>query len=169
MVEFFKYIFRPYLGKIKGRLNKAVAMQEQLNLFSEHYFGSNYISLEPHWKNEFQNSLILLVMSHQYAKEESISSMISSLDFSIIRDPMYKYSKKTEDRFFDHSPLAYLFWWFSSRAQAQQFVMQSLKAKKGNDNQFNAERVQEEIQRMREELSSQGGTGDPFKAFISSL
>ena len=47
-------------------------------------------------KTEFTAMLSLVVLSHRHNKEESITKKKekSELDFTIVRDTMYKYSKK---------------------------------------------------------------------------
>ena len=48
---------------------------------------------------EFAGMLSLVVLSHRHNKEESINKCASAkkgeLDFTIVRDTMYKYSKKS--------------------------------------------------------------------------
>jgi hypothetical protein len=48
-------------------------------------------------RTEFTGMLSLVVLSHRHNKEESIhkcSAKKGELDFSLVRDTMYKYSKK---------------------------------------------------------------------------
>jgi len=51
------------------------------------------------------NSVTMIVFSHRYSKEdkfiiEAEQEYNSLVDFSIVRDVMYKYSKKAQDRYF---------------------------------------------------------------------
>jgi hypothetical protein len=66
---------------------------------------------------EFAGMLSLVVLSHRHNKEESINKCASAkkgeLDFTIVRDTMYKYSKKSQERFFKNAYLAFLFIGFS--------------------------------------------------------
>ncbi len=68
--------------------------------------------------------LSLVVLSHRHNKEESISKKKdkNELDFSLVRDTMYKYSKKVQERFFRNSPLAFLFIAFSSSPEGIEFI-----------------------------------------------
>ena len=68
-------------------------------------------------RSEFIGMLSLVVLSHRHNKEESISKSKAKkgeLDFSLVRDTMYKYSKKAQERFFKNAFLAFLFIGFSS-------------------------------------------------------
>lgn len=56
--------------------------------------------------------LMAVVHSHRHNKEDAFLSE-SSVDFSLVRDTMYKYSKKAQERFFSIPVFAYLFAWFA--------------------------------------------------------
>jgi len=63
------------------------------------------------------SALTMVVLSHRHNKEDSIASKKddrNELDFTIVRDTMYKYSKKAQDRFFSNHFLAFLFVHFAS-------------------------------------------------------
>lgn len=51
--------------------------------------------------------MLQIVLSHHFQKPEIINMLANSLqtkqacDFTTVRDTMYKYSKKAEDKFFD--------------------------------------------------------------------
>ena len=48
---------------------------------------------------EFVTMLMVVVHSHRHNKEDDFISE-TSIDFSLVRDTMYKYSKKAQERFF---------------------------------------------------------------------
>jgi hypothetical protein len=78
--------------------------------------------------------LSLVVLSHRHNKEESITKKKDKyeLDFSIVRDTMYKYSKKVQERFFKNSPLAFLFIAFAASPEGMDFINQKFN-EKGQD------------------------------------
>jgi hypothetical protein len=62
-----------------------------------------------------------VVHSHRHNKEETSEIITTSaaddqanVDFSLVRDTMYKYSKNAQKRFFKNPALAFLFAWFAS-------------------------------------------------------
>ena len=64
----------------------------------------------------------MIVFSHRYSKGDKFileseacanSQMMSPIDFTIIRDTMYKYSKKAQDRYFSFPIESFLFAAFS--------------------------------------------------------
>jgi len=60
-------------------------------------------------QNKFMDMLAMVVLSHRHNKEETISKNEKEFDFSIVRDTMYKYSKKAQERFFKVPALAHLY------------------------------------------------------------
>jgi hypothetical protein len=95
------------------------------------------------------NTMMMIVFSHRYCKgdlfiHEAINNVNeNSIDFSIVRDVMYKYSKKAQDRFFSHPIDAFLFATFSLSDEGIQF----LKSKP--DNMGDAHK----LQRLQHDLS----------------
>ena len=62
----------------------------------------------------------LLVFSHRHNKNDEFLKD-PFIDFSIVREPMYKYSKQAQDRFFDHSTFAFMFAWLEANPDAKIF------------------------------------------------
>ena len=62
-----------------------------------------------------------VVHSHRHNKEDSFLSE-SPIDFTLVRDTMYKYSKKAQERFFQVPTLAFLFVWFSASQEGMDFT-----------------------------------------------
>jgi hypothetical protein len=76
---------------------------------------------------EFTGMLSLVVLSHRHNKEESINKgacvkKAGELDFSLVRDTMYKYSKKAQERFFKNAFLAFLFIGFSESREGITYI-----------------------------------------------
>ena len=89
--------------------------------------------------------LAMVVLSHRHNKEETISKKEKDFDFSIVRDTMYKYSKKAQERFFRVPALAFLFVTFAT--DCHKFIGQKFGAK-GADY---VAKMREEVQELCQE------------------
>jgi hypothetical protein len=87
--------------------------------------------------------LAMVVLSHRHNKEETISKKEKDFDFSIVRDTMYKYSKKAQERFFRVPTLAFLFVTFAS--DCRKFIGQKFGCK-GADY---VEKMRQEVEVLR--------------------
>ena len=61
----------------------------------------------------------------------SCSTSESQSDFQTVRDTMYKYSKKAEDKFFQQAELAFFFLFFAHSADGQQYTKVKLEQRGG--------------------------------------
>lgn len=73
------------------------------------------------------NSMLMIVFSHRYTKGdkfllEAQADPENKIDFSIVRDVMYKYSKKAQDRFFSFPIEAFFFATFALSDEGIQFM-----------------------------------------------
>ena len=93
MAEFYKLLFQPF-QKVWIEQKKKSAMSNLLYSFASKHFEvmMNKLPQEAQ-KQEFINMLMAVVHSHRHNKEDLFLSE-SNVDFSIVRDTMYKYSKK---------------------------------------------------------------------------
>ena len=95
--------------------------------------------------------MLQIVLSHHFQKPEIINMLASSLqtkqacDFSTVRDTMYKYSKKAEDKFFAQPILAFLFIFFAISKDGQEYT----KNKLGNKNGFQTEKEEKVVKKRR--------------------
>ena len=55
------------------------------------------------------------------ANEES-SALGANVDFTLVRDTMYKYSKQAQKRFFENPALAFMFAWFATSSEGMNFI-----------------------------------------------
>jgi len=107
MSEFYKHLFNSYAKgkKISRNYNK-----HTMN-FTEKCFAKVLAALPTQSvKADFSANVSIVVHSHRYNNssllELSMSSnsskdqSFSEMDFSLVRDVMYKYSKKAQERFF---------------------------------------------------------------------
>ena len=70
---------------------------------------------------EFIELVKMLVLAHRHNKNDDFLRD-PLVDFATVRDPMYKYSKQTQDRFFSHSTFAFLFAWFAAAPRCKAFA-----------------------------------------------
>ena len=96
-------------------------------------FGSGLLSFKEKSLGDYDrmcliNTMMMIVFSHRYCKgdqfilEAAQASGGNAIDFSIVRDVMYKYSKKAQDRFFAHPIEAFLFSAFSLSDEGLSFL-----------------------------------------------
>jgi len=76
---------------------------------------------------QFTSAVLSIVLSHHFQKED-IKKMVqgTSVDFQMVRDTMYKYSKKAEERFFTDPCFAYFFIQFAKSEQGKQYIENKL-------------------------------------------
>lgn len=85
--------------------------------------------------------LKMLVFCHRHSKNDPFL-LATPVDFSIVREPMYKYSKVAQDRFFENPAFAYLFCFFMKDKSAQKFAAE--KFSENEDKSF-ATRMADEM------------------------
>ena len=77
----------------------------------------------------------MIVFSHRYSKgdkfileSEAAHNKFNKtpIDFTIVRDTMYKYSKKAEERFFNDACFAYFFIQFAKSEQGRSYIENKL-------------------------------------------
>ena len=76
-------------------------------------------------KDKIIQSMITFVYAHRHNKEDLFLVDIKKekyLDFSILRDCMYHYSRKAQERFFSHPIEAYIFARFAASPTGQSFI-----------------------------------------------
>jgi hypothetical protein len=64
-----------------------------VNQFCNECFQEVMVGLSMELKEEFVFAMTLILNCHQYSSEKGL---IENVDYSIVRDTMYKYSKKSE-------------------------------------------------------------------------
>ena len=76
---------------------------------------------------EFLCSLLSITFSHRHSKNADI--MPEGVDFKTVRDPMYKYSKKSQDKFLCTPLLAFFVKWFIQSEKGRTFALDRLLTK----------------------------------------
>lgn len=93
--------------------------------------------------SELMSFMMALVNSHKHNKNVVLKNN-KKLDFDTIRDTMYKYSKKSQNKFFENSVLSFIFAWFAKNSK--QFVAEKFSDK---DADYQS-KIQEEIHQLRD-------------------
>jgi len=120
MTLYFKTVFKPFFEQWKHKRSKALPINEILLQFTRTTHPGLLESLKGSAK-EYLELLKLLVFSHRHNKNDSYLSGLL-VDFSVVREPMYRYSKVAQERFFEHPAFAFLFSWFATDSSAQTFA-----------------------------------------------
>ena len=88
-----------------------------------------------------------LVHSHRHNKKEEQFIVEKPIDFDVIRDTMYKYSKKAQENFFNIPILCYFFIWFTQSPDCKAFIDEKF----GEKGPEYIERMQEELEELKNE------------------
>ena len=76
---------------------------------------------------QFIDSSLSIVLCYHHQKEDIKTIMEgTNVDFKLIRDPMYKYSKKAEEKFFQNACMAYFFIQFSQSLEGKSSIQNKL-------------------------------------------
>ena len=102
-------------------------MDNLVQRFIANTFGQDILAVTPHDQQLMINSLIQIVFSHRYSKGdrfivEAENETSQGIDFNIVRDCMYKYSKKAQDRYFSYPIEAFWFAAFSLSDEGNKFL-----------------------------------------------
>ena len=87
--------------------------------FADDHFGELVDTLTEEEKKEFLLALLTIVLSHKHKKSDVV--MPEGVDFDLVRDPMYKFSKKAYKKFFENSYMAFFVKWFCSTSKGKAF------------------------------------------------
>lgn len=130
-------------------------MDTHVEKFIEQTFGPEVLAFEhvaefgEYERMAMINTMMMIVFSHRYCKgdvfitEATKETSGNAIDFTIVRDVMYKYSKKAQDRFFAHPIESFLFAAFALSDEGIQF----LKSKPDNIGDAN------KLHRLQSDLS----------------
>ena len=146
MTLYFKTQYKPFYEQWKNQ-RKTQSVLVSLKDFVQSEFKGLLESLTQKAQFELVELIKLLVFAHRHNKnDEYLTDRI--IDFTIVREPMYKYSRSAQDKFFDHATFAFLFAWFEANPQARQFTSEKLAE---NNNPGRSERMTEEISQLGQE------------------
>jgi len=127
MSEFYKLLFAPFQKQWVDQKKKA-SVPQLLHSFALINFEVIYSKLNSDNQGEFVKMLMAVVHSHRHNKDDEEQNV----DFTVVRETMYKYSKQAQKRFFERPALSFLFAWFALNADAARFI-ESKYSDKGQD------------------------------------
>lgn len=114
-------------------------------------------------QEDMMNSLMCICFSHRYTKgdkfileAESIDD--SKVDFSIVRDVMYKYSQKSVETFFSHPIESFLFAYFALSEEGKEFLVYKPDMQK---DESKLEKVKKGLSDLRNDAINSLATGSP--------
>lgn len=146
MTYFYKYKFSPFFEKHKNRTGGLKTdISDILKEFTVETH-PNLLEILGDSQQEFIDYLKIVVLCHRYKKPYPYLKNLVA-DFSLVREPMYKYSKPAQARFFKYDVFCFLFAWFAKDRAGIDFAIQTSQEKK--DEKF-TNRMYEEIQELRE-------------------
>ena len=122
MTLYFKTLFKPFLEKWKAQ-KKNRDIKPILVEFMKTSFPGLYETLPSQAQFEFLELFKILVFSHRHNKND-FYLQDPLVSFEVVREPMYKYSKQAQERFFEHPAFAFLFLWFGSNPDSLAFANQ---------------------------------------------
>lgn len=150
MTLYFKTIFKPYFERWKSE-RKKLSIAQCLADFTVKHFHGLFESLSDAQRQEFIELLKLLVFSHRHNKNDAFLQN-PVVDFAIVREPMYKYSRTAQEKYFEYPTFSFLFAWFANSPQARMFS--EAKFTENNDFRYPA-RMFEEINLLGSEALNQ--------------
>lgn len=146
MTYFYKYKFSPFFEKHKNRTGGLrTDISDILKEFTQETHPKLLQALGDN-AQEYIDYLKIVVVCHRYKKPYPYLKNLVA-DFSLVREPMYKYSKPAQARFFKVDVFSFLFAWFAKDRLGIDFAIQTFQDKK--DEKF-SNRMFEEIQELRE-------------------
>lgn len=113
MTAYYKQGFQPYFDNWKAVKSEPSVIPSLITYANKEFPGLlNKLGTEKA-KSEFIQLLKLLVFAHRHAKNDD--HLIDRLvEFTIVRDPMYKYSREAQKTFFSFATFSFLFAWFEA-------------------------------------------------------
>ena len=126
MSNYFKTAYMPLFETWKKQSKKKTTVMQTLIDFSNLEFPGLLSNLSEEAGFEFIELLKMLVLSHRHNKNDDFLAD-PIVDFSIVREPMYKFSKQAQDKFFELVPYAFLFAWFDAKPEARAFAMEKFE------------------------------------------
>lgn len=123
--NFFKEHFKPYFANYQ---NETQTLEECLVAFCGDFMPGLLESMPDH--SYFLKILQQIVFCHRSEKGEEITRGLP-LDFDVLRNPMYRYSKAAVDAFMDAAPeLTFVLAWFCQSAKGRAYVLDNAKMSK---------------------------------------
>ena len=162
MTLFYKLAYKPFFDQWKANKKKYTVL-ESLIRFAKEQFGGLLDTLGEKARFEFIELLKLLVLSHRHNKNDDFLAD-PLIDFATVREPMYKYSKQAQDRFFSLSTYSFLFAWFAQAPKSRAFAAE--KFAENVDAQY-PDRMMTEVDQLG--IEAKELLKNPFERHTSSV
>ena len=121
MSLFFKLDFKPFFDKWKNQKKSPKPVNFLIIEYIQYAFPGLFEAISGEEQTTFVELLKLIVFSHRHNKNDPyLKNHVA--DWGIVRDPMYRYSKNVQDRFFGEATYAFLFAYFTQHQQALEFA-----------------------------------------------
>ncbi|TNV80726.1 hypothetical protein FGO68_gene16530 [Halteria grandinella] len=139
MAEYYKQTFQPY-QKLWIEQRRKTDLKVLIQQYAEANFQQVLNALKGSNQELFMGMLSMVVLSHRHNKEDTIAKKDErlDLDFSLVRDTMYKYSKRVQERFFKVPCLSFLFLSFATSANGKGLTEWTLKCLSSAMKRFNS-------------------------------
>lgn len=125
MTIFYKQEFKVYFDQFSKQKDTAFPIQRYLVQFTQDLHPGLLESMSSDAEvQEYLKILEQVVFCHRFNKQDAFLTASPLIDYSIVRDPMYKYSKVAQENFFKVPVLTFLFGWFCASNQGQEFMVQ---------------------------------------------
>ena len=119
MNDYYKQGCIPFLDKWYSK--KTHTVLESLFEYIKHEFPGLIDKLSQPAFSEFVELVKLLVFQVRHnANDDHLKDPL--VPFSVIRDPMFNYSKQSQDNFFNLSTYAFLFAWFETNSEGMKIA-----------------------------------------------
>jgi len=170
MTLYYKLGYKPFFDKWKSN-KKTYTVLESLIDYIKQEFPGLIDKLSQPAKFEFVELVKLLVLSHRHNKNDDFLKD-PLVTFSVVRDPMYKYSKQSQDNFFSLSTFAFLFAWFETNPEGMKFAKEKFSE---NSDERHHLRMSTEVEQLGVEARAcllnvpKTSTIDTHKSFMSQF
>lgn len=145
MTLYYKLAYKPLFDKAKDNKKTMTVMDSIIDMIKKEFPGLLDKLCQ---KSQFQFTELFkqLVLSHRHNKNDDFLKD-PLVDFSVVRDPMYKYSQEAQDVFFSESVFSFLFAWFQAKPEAQAFAQEKFEE---NTDKTYPERLMKEVYLLSE-------------------
>lgn len=127
MTEFYKLEFKTFYTSQYEKRSK-IPMETYLKRFTDDYFPGLLEKMSEQEQYQFIELIKLVVHSHRHNKNDVFLKELI-VDFGVVRDTMYKYSKQAQNTFFDVPVLSFLFIVFTQSEKAKKTAKEKFKGK----------------------------------------
>ena len=111
----------PHLKKWKS-LHRKPPMNEVIFRYSLHQFPGLLQNMPTELKTEFIEAFKLILFSHRHTKDDKYLAIDNpGPKFDIVRDPMYKYSKTSVEKFLENPIFQFITVFFTQNKEAVKF------------------------------------------------